>query len=204
MNQNNSLSQHRVQLSDENRLVRAAADGDQASYAQLYTYYYPNLKTAINFITRNTDETDEILQETFLRIWNVREKLVLVQSFENYALKIARNFLIDLLRRKKVHQKAIATLLYRPFTADINDQLEYKELHKLALKAIQDLDEQKRDIFLLRTEQGLSFNEIADRYGLAVATVKKHYYAAYHVLKAVLEQHGGPLALLFFLWITKK
>jgi RNA polymerase sigma-70 factor (ECF subfamily) len=204
LRQSNTHSQHRVLLSDENRLVRAAADGDQASYAQLYTYYYPNLKAAINFITHDADETDEILQETFLRIWNIREKLVLVQSFENYALKIARNFLIDLLRRKKVHQKAIATLSYRPLAADIKDQLEYKELHELALKAIQDLDEQKRDIFLLRTEQGLGFNEIADRYGIAIVTVKKHYYAAYHALKAVLEQHSGPLALLFFLWGTKK
>lgn len=204
MSQSNNQSQHRVLLPNENRLVRAAADGDQASYAQLYTYYYPNLKAAINFITRDTDETDEILQETFLRIWNIREKLVLVQSFENYALKIARNFLFDLLRRQKVHQKALATLSNRPFAADVKDQLEYKELHELALKAIQDLDQQKRDIFLLRTEQGLSFDEIAAKYGLAVVTVKKHYYAAYHALKAVLEQHSGPLAWLFFLWITKK
>lgn len=204
MRQSNTLSHPRVLHPDENRLVRAAADGDQASYAQLYTHYYPNLKAAINFITRDADETDEILQETFLRIWNIREKLVLVQSFENYALKIARNFLIDLLRRKKVHQKAIAALSYRPFAADIKDNLEYKELHELALKAIQDLDEQKRDIFLLRTEQGLTFNEIAERYGIAVVTVKKHYYAAYHSIKTVLEQHSGPLALLIFLWSTKK
>ena len=204
LRQSNTLSQPRVLLPNENRLVRAAADGDQASYAQLYTHYYPNLKAAINFITRDADETDEVLQETFLRIWNIREKLVLVQSFENYALKIARNFLIDLLRRKKVHQKAIETLSYRPFAADLKDSLEYKELHELALKAIQDLDGQKRDIFLLRTEQGLTFNEIAERYGIAIVTVKKHYYAAYHSIKAVLEQHSGPLALLIFLWSVKK
>lgn len=195
---------HRVPLSNEHLLVQAAADGDQDAYAQLYTWYYPNLQVAVNFITQDRHETDEVLQETFLRIWKIREKLLLVKSFENYAFRIARNLVFDLLRRKKVHLRAMETLEQRASAADMPDALEYKELHDTALRAINGLDKQKRDIFLLRTEEGLSFEEIAARYGIAVVTVKKHYYAAFHTLKSVLEQHGGPVAILFLLWLNGK
>lgn len=190
-------------LLNEHLLVRAAADGDQQAYAQLYIHYYPSLQAAINFITNDRDETDELLQETFFRIWKLREKLLLVRSFEHYAFTIARNLLFDLLRRKKVHLRALESLAQQGAAAT-PDQLEYKELHELANGAINNLDPQKRDIFLLRTEEGLSFEEIAAKYGLAVVTVKKHYYAAYHALKSLLEQHGGPLSLLLLLWFEKR
>ncbi|MCK7553696.1 RNA polymerase sigma factor [Chitinophaga sedimenti] len=190
-------------LLNEHLLVRAAADGDQQAYAQLYIHYYPSLQAAINFITNDRDETDELLQETFFRIWKLREKLLLVRSFEHYAFTIARNLLFDLLRRKKVHLRALESLAQQGAAAT-PDQLEYKELHELANGAINSLDPQKRDIFLLRTEEGLSFEEIAAKYGLAVVTVKKHYYAAYHALKSLLEQHGGPLSLLLLLWFEKR
>lgn len=201
---NQQSTYHRVPTENEHLLVRSAADGDQQAYAQLYTHYYPNLQAAVTFITKDRDETDEILQETFLRIWNVREKLLLVKSFEHYAFKIARNLLFDVLRRKKVHLKALDALAQGAGNTEPADHMEYKELHEMVAGAINSLDAQKRDIFLARTEDGLSFEEISERQGLAVVTVKKHYYAAYHTLKSLLEQHGGPLALIFLLWAGKK
>ena len=197
---------HRVLPDNENNLVRAAAEGDRDAYGQLYTHYYPNLQVAITFITQDRDETDELLQETFLRIWKTREKLVLVKSFENYAFRIARNILFDQLRRKKVHLKAIDTIAQRAAGEASSGEgpLVYKELHEMAIKAISELEPRKREIFLLRTEEGLSFEEIAARYDMAVVTVKKHYYTAFHALKTILEQHGGMVSLLFLLWLRGK
>ncbi|MBW8682969.1 RNA polymerase sigma factor [Chitinophaga rhizophila] len=196
----------RVLPDNEIHLVRAAAGGDRDAYGQLYTHYYPGLQVAITFITQDKDETDELLQETFLRIWKTREKLLLIRSFENYAFRIARNLLFDQLRRKKVHLKAIDTIAQRAAMEVTGGEgpLVYKELHTLAIRAINELEPKKRDIFLLRTEEGLSFEEIAARYDMAVVTVKKHYYAAFHTLKSVLEQHGGMISILFLLWLRGK
>lgn len=197
---------HRVLPDNEKILVRAAAEGDRDAYGQLYTHYYPHLQVAITFITQDRDETDELLQETFLRIWKTREKLVLVKSFENYAFRIARNILFDQLRRKKVHLKAIDAIAQRAAMEESSGEgsLVYKELHDMAIRAISELEPRKREIFLLRTEEGLSFEEIAARYDMAVVTVKKHYYAAFHALKTILEQHGGMVSLLFLLWLRGK
>lgn len=204
-NKDNQLFR-RVLPENEDILVRSAADGDREAYGLLYTHYYPNLKRAITFITADKDESDELLQETFLRIWKNREKLLLVKSFEDYAFKIARNLLFDLLRRKKVHLKAIETIICQTDItgADGDGQLVYKEFHAIATQAIQALDPQKREIFLLRTEEGLSFEEIAGRCGIAVVTAKKHFYAAFHALKILLKEHGGLFSFLLMLWVNRK
>ena len=195
-----------VQSPEEPSWVRASADGDQLAYGYLYTLHYPRLQVAINFITQNGDETDEILQETFLRIWKTKEKLLLVRSFEDYAFRVARNLLFDQLRRKKVHLKAIDALT-RNSQAETNGgdaQLEYKEYHDIATRAIDQLEPQKKEIFLLRTQEGLSFEEIADKCGIAVVTAKKHFYAAFHALKTLLNEHGGVFTFLLILWSGRK
>lgn len=182
--------------------VREAADGNQLAYGYLYTHHYPRLQVAITFITQDRDETDEILQETFLRIWKTKEKLLLVRSFEDYAFRVAKNLLFDHLRRKKVHLKAIdaITLHLDDATTGGDQQLVYKEYHDIATRAIDTLDPQKKEIFLLRTQEGLSFEEIADHCGIAVVTVKKHFYAAFHTLKKLLNEHGGVFTFLLILW----
>jgi RNA polymerase sigma-70 factor (ECF subfamily) len=181
--------------------VREAADGNQLAYGYLYTHHYARLQVAITFITQDRDETDEILQETFLRIWKTREKLLLIRSFEDYAFKVAKNLLFDQLRRRKVHLKAINAISHQLSAADGGDnQLVYKEYHDIATRAIDTLDAQKKEIFLLRTQHDLSFEEIAERCGIAVVTVKKHFYAAFHTLKNLLNEHGGVFTFLLILW----
>ncbi|SCC44567.1 RNA polymerase sigma-70 factor, ECF subfamily [Chitinophaga costaii] len=181
-------------------MVQQAAEGHRDAFARLYTHYYPTLQAAINFITKNTDQTDEILQETFLRMWAAREKLVLVRSFESYAFRIARNFLYDLLRREKVHERALEALRAQENGIDHEDPLLHKEFYDIAATAIAQLDPLKRDIFLLRTQEAMPFAQIAEKMGLAVVTVKKHYYDTYHSLKTLISEHGGLFAFLFILW----
>lgn len=184
--------------------VRDAADGNQLAYGYLYTHHYPRLQVAITFITQDKDESEEILQETFLRIWKTKEKLLLVRSFEDYAFRVAKNLLFDHLRRKKVHLKAIDAITMQLKEDDVTNggdqQLVYKEYHDIATRAIDTLDPRKKEIFLLRTQEGLSFEEIADRCGIAVVTVKKHFYASFHTIRELLNEHGGVFTFLLILW----
>lgn len=182
--------------------VQEAADGNQLAYGYLYTHHYPRLHVSIHFITRDKDETEEILQETFFRIWKTKEKLLLVRSFEDYAFRVAKNLLFDQLRRKKVHLKAIDAIGHQQNDATTggDQQLVYKEYHDIATRAIDTLDPRMKEIFLLRTQEGLSFEEIAGRCGIAVVTVKKHFYAAFHTLKKLLNEHGGVFTFLLILW----
>jgi len=194
---NNAVSR----IPDEADLVRLAAGGDQTAYGRLYTYYYPHLYTSIAFIAQSHEDAQEVIHETFLKIWKTRESLVLVRSFEDYAYTLAKNLLFDQLKRKKVGLRIIQSLSDQPSLQEgpaPDQEYLYKQYYQAAIRAIHQLPEQKRRIFLLRTQEGLSLGDIAREMGISVSAVKKHLYAALENVKETLRQNTGEI-LVFLL-----
>lgn len=192
-----------VRIPDESALVRAAADGDQFAYGRLYSFYYPQLYTSIAFMAQSHEDAQEIIHETFLKIWKAKESLVLVRSFEDYAYTLAKNLLFNLLKRKKLNER-VMELLYHQSTVNSepapDQELLYKQYYQSAIEAINRLPEQKRRIFLLRTQEGLSLGEIAAEMGISVSAVKKHLYAAFDTVKDTLRQNTGDILLFLLLY----
>ena len=196
---NNSISR----IPDEAALVRDAADGDQLAFGRLYTFYYPQLYTSLAFIAQSHEDTQEIIHETFLKIWKTKESLVLVRSFEDYAYTIAKNLLFNQLKRKKVSQRIIQALSDQSVKntgPSPDEEYLYKQYYQTAISAINQLPEQKQRIFLLRTQEGLSLGDIANEMGISVSAVKKHLYAALASVKEALRQRQGDILLLLFLY----
>lgn len=192
-----------VRIPDESALVRAAADGDQLAYGRLYSFYYPQLYTSIAFMAQSHEDAQEIIHETFLKIWKAKESLLLVRSFEDYAYTLAKNLLFNLLKRKKVNQRVMQFLSDQSVinAGPAPDQeLLYKQYYQTAITAINQLSEQKRRIFLLRTQEGLSLGEIAAEMGISISAVKKHLYAAFEAVKEALRQNTGDVLLFLLLY----
>lgn len=192
-----------VRIPDEATLVRAAADGDQVAYGRLYSFYYPQLYTSIAFMAQSHEDAQEIIHETFLKIWKAKETLMLVKSFEDYAYTLAKNLLFNLLKRKKISQRVMQSLsdesIKNAGPAPDQEYL-YKQYYETAIHAINQLTEQKRRIFLLRTQEGMSLAEIAAEMGISVSAVKKHLYAAFDSVKEALRQNTGDLLLFLLLY----
>jgi RNA polymerase sigma-70 factor (family 1) len=192
-----------VRIPDEATLVRAAADGDQAAYGRLYSFYYPQLYTSIAFMAQSHEDAQEIIHETFLKIWKAKETLMLVKSFEDYAYTLAKNLLFNLLKRKKISQRVMQSLSDESIKnagSSPDQEYLYKQYYETAINAINELTEQKRRIFLLRTQEGRSLGEIADEMGISVSAVKKHLYAAFDSVKEALRQNTGDLLLFLLLY----
>lgn len=190
-------------IPDEAVLVRLAADGDQVAYGRLYSYYYPQLYHSLVFMAQSHEDAQEIIHEVFLKIWKTKESMVLVRSFEDYAYTIAKNLLFNQMKRKKVNQRVIQSLSDQSVrnTGPAPDQeYLYKQYYQTAINAINALSEQKRRIFLLRTQEGLSLDLIAGEMGISVSAVKKHLYAALETVKKALRQHAGDVLFLLFLF----
>jgi RNA polymerase sigma factor (sigma-70 family) len=186
-------------LPDEARLIQLASEGDQQAYGCLYSYYYPQLYTSLAFISQSHEDAQEVIHEAFLKIWKTKETLVLVRSFEDYVYTFAKNLLFNQLKRKKVNEKVIQFL--SDHTAgnagsSPDQQLLFKQYYQAALVAIDQLPAQKRKIFLLRTQEGLTLDEIATAMGISRSAVKKHLYAAIDSVKEYLRQHTGDVLLL--------
>ncbi len=190
-------------LAGEGALLQLVLAGDMDAFTSLYLHYYPRLYRFIYFINQQHEDTEEILQDVFLKIWDKRESLCSVRSFEDYLFRMAKNRLVDLVRKSQSGLKAIHHL--RPVEQELNSPTEeavaYREYHRLAREAITRLPEKKRTVFLMSAEDGLSLDEIAARLNISRSAVKKHLHTATVQIKAYLRSNAewtvGVLAAIF-------
>jgi RNA polymerase sigma-70 factor (family 1) len=191
---------------NERETLERLSKGDRELYAQIYTHYLPKLyRFVLPFTKGSKEDAEEVVHDVFLKVWMRKEALVGIRSFEAYMFTIARNLLANRYRRQQHLQKIITQLSVVASEEEniLQDQIIYNQYHKMALEAIEQLSEKKKQIFYLRTQQGLKLEEIASEVQLSVPGVKKHLYEAFSFIKDYMRKHGDWPALLFFLMLQK-
>lgn len=190
---------------NKDKLLAKVAGGDRDAFTQLYTDHLNNLFRYIFLITRSKEETEEILQEVFIRIWENRSKLVAIDSFENYVFRCAKNKLLDNIRRQQVKQRVFSEIKRSKelSASTTSDQSAYKEYYLLVQQAIEKLPPKRKLIFRLNIENGYSREEIARHLNISDSVVKKQIYKASYFVRAYLVKHGEiSMSLLTTLGIS--
>ena len=169
-----------------------AAAGDRKAFTQLYKDHLNNVFNYIFLFTKSKEETEELIQDVFVKIWENREKLPDVQLFKSYLFKMAKNKLIDQVRHEQIKYRVFAEVkrtkvAFEDITAD---QSAYKEYYLIVQQAIEKLPTRRKFIFKLSTENGLSHDEIAARLNISKSAVKKQLYNASDFVRNYLAKHG--------------
>ena len=141
------------------------------------------------YVKQETD-TEEIVQEVFVKIWKSRDKLNVYSSFESFLFTIAHNATVNLLKKRATEQKYIdhvKSLQHIQEAYEMTDEIHYKELKQKFQGLLDELSPRQREIFQLSREEGLSNKEIAGRLGISVQTVKNHLVTALSFLKNKLD-----------------
>ncbi len=176
----------------EKELLRRSAFGDRHAFSVLYTNHLSQLIRYLYLFNPVREDNEEIIQDVFLKIWERKEVLAELDSFKAYVFKVSKNLLLDRLRRNKIEKKVLS--LMAPDTEDsgvrLDDELCYKEYQSVAGLALDRLTEKRRYIFELRTKEGLSLDEIADKLKISKSVVKKQYYAASSSIMEYLRNRG--------------
>ena len=191
-------------LINEKALLEMVANGDSNAYAQLYAFYTPIIYRFIYpFTDRSKENTEEIIQDIFLKVWMRKETLIGLRSFESYLFKMAKNQLIDVRKREQCLKKITAqfNLQEEPSVSPLYDDLIYTEYISSAQLAIDQLTPQRRRIFELRTQQDMTIDEISDSLHITRSAVKKQLYEAINFIKRHLHDHAEwPILLIFISW----
>jgi len=194
---------------DEQVLVQQLAQGSREAFTQLYKHFQPRLhRYLLPFAEAYGEDADNILQDIFLKVWQKKETLTGVYSFELYLQRMARNRLIDLYRSNKTktkHELHIAVNNTGNFSTE--DEVEYKEYHRIAQEAIQKMPQRRQEIFKLSTVDDLSMEEIAANTGLSKAVIKKQLFKASSFIRAYIKKNSMLLfvitALIIMSWLRK-
>ena len=168
-------------------LIEATSRGNHAAFRALYEATAPKLLGIVLRITRNRFMAEEVLQETFVKIWRKAERFS-PEAGQPMAwlAAIARNRAIDRIRAEKVERarplddEAGLEALAAPEGGD-------PERREALRKCLGQLDEEARDCVVLAYCSGFSREELAERYGRPVGTIKTLLHRSVRLLKSCLE-----------------
>ncbi len=184
---------------DEADVVKKIISGDRKAFALLYNQYLSELYNYIYLFTKSRMASEEIVQDVFIKIWERRESLANVISFKSYLYKSAKNLLLDEIRRNAVKAKAFVALM--PDSEDsserTDDRIIYSQHYKIAEEAISMLPEKRKAIFLMRTREELSLDEIAQKLGISKSVVKKQLYAGISFVRQYMHKNEILFVLAF-------
>jgi RNA polymerase sigma-70 factor (ECF subfamily) len=187
---------------DERTLFLRIAEGSEAAFTDLYRSYVPLLSSYLTRLTRSRTTVDELIQETFLQIWLQRDKLPEVEFPRAWIFRIASNITFNYLKRLLTEEKARTAVNNSP-VADRNEVEEAFYLQQLLNaigEAVSQLSPQRKKVYQLSREAGMTIPEIADHLGLSVSTVKNTLVSSLQFIRESLLQKGYYTGgILFFL-----
>src|ERR1700761_1304411 len=89
-----------IALYNEKQLLMEVADGNEAAYKRLFVHYWDQIYSTALLFTKSRELSQDLAQDVFAKVWVRREKLKEIDRFDAFLFIIARNVIIDRLRKK--------------------------------------------------------------------------------------------------------
>lgn len=136
-------------------------------------------------VTKSPAHAADIVQEVFLKIWEHREELPNIRNTDAWLTRIVKNKLIDFMRKVSADEKMRAALWREVSHAQsaTERKLETKESNELIGKAVEQLPPQRKLVYQLNRQSGLSYQQIADELSISKHTVKNQLSTALRFLQ---------------------
>lgn len=175
---------------DDEKLFALIEQGDEGAFTQVYERYHKLLYVLAYRYLMSSDMAEDVVQHVFTRLWEFRSELRVGISLKNYLFTMTKNHVLNLIRNEnsaiaKNYEMAQAS---SPYEDNLIEKLEKKELMSSFYKAVEMLPVQKRDICLMKVQEELTNQEIAERMNLSVNTIKTHYSEALKLLRIHLSK----------------
>ncbi|HKK19890.1 MAG TPA: RNA polymerase sigma factor [candidate division Zixibacteria bacterium] len=178
-------------------LVELFLGGDDIAFAELVGRFQKKIYTLAYQVLGNHLDADEVVQETFVRVYRKREELKDVKYFTSFIIRIATNYAIDLVRKRKGHSDIgdDATGLTGSVQVDLakrvstpSEDLDNKRIMEEILRALDELPPRQRMTAILHDIEGYTKAEIAEAFNCPEATVRSNLHIARTKLKKILKQ----------------
>jgi len=167
--------------------------GREAAHRYLHDTYYDRLRGYFSRQGLGPEKARDLTQDTFLRVSRGRGEFTSAEELEAWLFRIARNVYLNYEREQRAkkrdaaeqsleqwmeaHGPAVPETPGNETESPLEAYLE-RERHVLLARALTKLPAKMRRCFVLRLHQGLSYQEIADRLGVSIGTVKAHLHQA--------------------------
>lgn len=182
-------------------LVERFVQGDQVAFAELVNRFQKRIYSLAYQMMGNHLDADEVTQETFVRVYRKRKDLTNVNYFSTFLARVATNYAIDLIRKRRGHSDITedATSMPGSVQLDLSRQnptpsevFENKRLMEEIYRALEQLPPRQKLTAIMHDIEGYSKADIAAVFDCPQATVRSNLHIARNKLKKILRQRLKP------------
>jgi len=177
--------------------IKALSEGDITVFEMIFrNYYQPLCNYAYTFL-QDKEDAEEIVQSTFLLVWEKRDALAIRTSVKPYLYAMVRNACLNVLKHQKVKQRFAGEEIAMADRSrdDVSQHVASNELELRIKVAMNELPEQCRMVFKLSRFEELKYAEIAEQLNISVKTVENHMGKALKIMREQLKDYL-PLILV--------
>lgn len=171
---------------DDIQYVRRLALDDHTAYKELFMKYFPKVKYFISHLIKSDSIAEELSQDVFMKIWEHRERIASVGSFNSYLYRMAKNISLNYLEHKHIEE-----LYWEKHEGQTEFSLEEdfyaKEIALLEELTVNNMPTQRKTIYEMSRRKGFSNDEIATELGITKKTVENHLNLALKEIRKTLQ-----------------
>ena len=195
--------------SEDALLVRGARNRNEAAIRAIMQQNNRRLFRVARGILRNDAEAEDVVQETYVRAFTHLESFRGESSFSTWLTRIAMNEALGRARRQHPHVELSdlksgaleAQIIQFPQSSNPSDpekSMAQREIQNVVERAVDDLPEAFRVVFITRVIEGMSVEETAELLELKAETVKTRLHRARTLLRNNVERQIGPVVMEAF------
>ena len=180
-------------MDEERRYLEALARDDRSAFDALYLKYAAKTEEFLYRMLKDHSEAEDITQDIFLKIWRNRTSIGAVDAFGPYLFRMARNAVYDRFDNRSVRENYARRASLLPEYELPDSDIDSRDLLLLIRMVVEKMPEQRRRIFRMSREEGLSNDQIAEQLSISRRTVENQ------ISRALAELRKLVKLILFFL-----
>ncbi len=190
-----SLSLTPFQLLSDVALMLRVRTGDESAFGELYERYYRKLQSFFYGMSRNGAISEDLCQETFLRVWRLRRRYAATGPFSAYLFTFARLIWLEEFRKLGRHRRFLVPSTgeenwhrgLRDTSCGPDEMASRSEIQDRILGVLETLPEEQKMAFVMHTIDGMSTDEIALAMQCPANTVRSRRILAIKKLREALK-----------------
>lgn len=173
---------------NEFALIESFQAGDEFAFVGIYNRFKGPVYSFCYKMLMDSDAAQDVMQETFLRVYENRHRLLKTSAFKSWLFTIARNQCLNAIRRSGRHvgfsdeSAEQVVVVDTPFT-----KMEKAEQIRFVTHFLESLKPQYREVLILREYQNLSYEEIAAVTRTTISSVKSRLFKARKKLAVLMD-----------------
>jgi RNA polymerase sigma-70 factor (ECF subfamily) len=165
----------------QHALIRRAQKGDHGAFEELLNAHYGSVFSLLCKWTGHWHDAEDLTQETFLKAYKYLRSFRPNEVFKNWIFRIALNLAHEHHSAGKRRARSVEELdekVYEQLTSGpalVEDKMRRDEMLRQVYRAIPNLTERERSVFVLKTMEGMENDEVARTLGISQTTVRRFY-----------------------------